>query len=331
MSREFGTIAIVGAGAWGTALANALARPARRVLLCGRDAAAMAGIQQTRENSQYLPGIHLASAVHPTSRLDDLREASLLVLAVPAQVTAEVCSAIGRSIGARTPIIVTAKGILRENGRFPREIVEECLPANPCTVLSGPSFADDVARGLPTAVVLAGSDAAIAAGLAESLSGPVLRCYHGNDPHGVEIGGAAKNVLAIAAGIVAGRGLGESARAALTARGFAELMRYARSAGGQSETLMGLSGLGDLVLTCGSARSRNFAFGANLGRGLTLTDATAGKLVEGAYTADILAASARRLGVEMPIVQAVADVLAGRVGIDAAVARLMARPVKSEM
>jgi glycerol-3-phosphate dehydrogenase (NAD(P)+) len=331
MSDDHDMIAIVGAGAWGTALANALARPVRRVILWGRNASLIAQMGQLRENTPYLPGIRLAAGIEPTSRLDDIGNASLLVLAVPAQATADACKEIHGIIKPGAPLVITAKGILRESGRFPSEVAAECLPDNPIAILSGPSFAEDVARGLPTAVVLAASQAEMAACLAEHLSGPVLRCYHSTDPRGVEIGGAAKNVLAIAAGIVAGRGLGESARAALTARGFAELMRLARRAGGRPETLMGLSGLGDLVLTCGSARSRNFACGVNLGRGLAPTDASGGRLVEGAFTADILAAKASALGIDMPIVQAVADVLAGKLGIDAAVVGLMARPVKAEM
>jgi len=197
-------------------------------------------------------------------------------------------------------------------------------------VLSGPSFADDVARGLPTAVTLAAADHDVAGRLAAELSGPALRVYHGTDLRGVEIGGAAKNVLAIACGVVAGRGLGESAKAALTARGFAELLRFAQAYGARPETLMGLSGLGDLVLTCGSAHSRNFAFGERLGRGATVEEAAAGKLAEGAFTAGVLVRLARDKGVEMPVAEAVEAVLAEGLTIEEAIEGLMNRPLRGE-
>ena len=197
-------------------------------------------------------------------------------------------------------------------------------------MLSGPSFAADVSRGLPTAVTLASADGALAARLAGLLSGPSFRVYHTDDVRGVEIGGAGKNVLAIAAGIVAGRGLGESARAALIARAFAELMRFARAYGGRPETLMGLSGLGDLVLTASSPQSRNFAFGDRLGRGATPEQASGGKLAEGAFTAEALIGLARAREIEMPVAEAVATIVSGRGGVDHVVAGLLARPLKGE-
>jgi glycerol-3-phosphate dehydrogenase (NAD(P)+) len=211
------------------------------------------------------------------------------------------------------------------------EVLADVLPRAYPMVLSGPSFAADVAAGLPTAVVLAAADAARAATLAEELSGPAFRVYHGDDIRGVEIGGAAKNVLAIACGIVVGRRLGESARAALVARGFAELTRFARAYGGRPETLMGLSGLGDLVLTASSPQSRNFAFGEALGRGATVAQAMgAGKLIEGALTAPVLAAKARTKGIDMPVASAVDAVIGGRLSVDKAIEALMLRPIKSE-
>jgi len=228
------------------------------------------------------------------------------------------------------PVVICAKGIDRVSGCFMSEVVEQAMPGVPVMVLSGPSFAQDVGLGLPTAVVLAGRDEAACKALAETRSSPRFRVYNSTDLRGVEIGGAAKNVLAIAAGIVAGRGLGESARAALTARGFAELLRFSHAFGGRPETLMGLSGLGDLVLTCASDKSRNFAFGLALGRGASVEQASGGKLAEGALTAGVLVVMARSKGVDMPIAEAVNAVLEGRSGIDEAVAGLMARPLKAE-
>jgi len=238
--------------------------------------------------------------------------------------------AVAGALPARAPLVVCAKGIERGTGLFPSDVAREIRPGSPVAALSGPSFADDVARGLPTAVTLACAEAAIAGALAEALSGPSFRLYRGTDIRGVEIGGAAKNVLAIACGAVVGRGLGESAKAALTARGFAELMRFARACGGRPETLMGLSGLGDLVLTCSSAHSRNFAFGQRLGEGLSVAEAAGGKLVEGAATASALMTLARAKNVDMPIAEAVEAVIAGSIGIDAAIEALMSRPLRAE-
>jgi glycerol-3-phosphate dehydrogenase (NAD(P)+) len=228
-----------------------------------------------------------------------------------------------------TPLVLCAKGIDR-GGFFLSDIAGEARPGAPCAVLSGPSFAADVAAGLPTAVTLACPDEAEAERLARTLSGPSFRVYHSRDRRGVEIGGAAKNVLAIGCGVVIGRGLGESARAALIARGFAELLRFAQAFGGRPETLMGLSGLGDLVLTAGSAQSRNFAFGERLGRGDAPAEAAAGRLTEGAFTAPVLVALARARGVEMPVAEAVDSVIAGRLSLDQAIDRLMSRPLKAE-
>jgi glycerol-3-phosphate dehydrogenase (NAD(P)+) len=228
-------------------------------------------------------------------------------------------------------LVLCGTGIERGSNAFLSEVASEARAGAPLAVLSGPSFAADVARGLPTAVTLAAADEALARNLAETLSGPSFRVYHGTDVRGVEIGGAAKNVLAIACGAVAGRGLGESAKAALIARGFAELLRFARAYGGQAETLMGLSGLGDLVLTCSSAQSRNYAFGERLGQGKSIAEAAAGRLVEGALTASALIALARHRNVDMPIAEAVDRILTGAQSLDQAVGALMARPIKAEL
>lgn len=326
----FDRIGVAGAGAWGTALANAAARSGREVLLWTRDPAHAREMAEKRENHRRLPGVALEDAVTPVADLARLHESQALLLVTPAQTVRAMSEALAPVVAAGAPVVVCAKGIERGTGLFLDEVATGILPAHPVAVLSGPSFAEDVSRGLPTAVSLACSDAGVATALARALSGATFRVYHGTDVRGVEIGGAAKNVLAIAAGIVAGAGLGESAKAALVARGFAELGRFAKAYGGRPETLMGLSGLGDLVLTCGSSRSRNFALGEGLGRGEDAAVASGGKLAEGVYTADVLVSLARGKAVDMPIADAVADVLGGRATVTAVVDRLMNRPLKSE-
>ncbi|HEX8662786.1 MAG TPA: NAD(P)H-dependent glycerol-3-phosphate dehydrogenase [Beijerinckiaceae bacterium] len=323
-------IAVAGGGAWGTALANAAALAGREVVWWMRDPAAARTIAEIRESARYLPGVRLHDRVTPTADLALLAQADAALLVVPAQTVRSVAGALAGVLPQPAPLVICAKGIERGTGLFLTDAVCEVRQGAPVAVLSGPSFADDVARGLPTAVTLACVHEDLAGALAEALSGPTFRLYRGTDVRGVEIGGAAKNVLAIACGAVVGRGLGESAKAALTARGFAELMRFARAYGGQPETLMGLSGLGDLVLTCGSAHSRNFAFGERLGRGASVAEASGGKLAEGAFTASVLVDLARAKRVDMPIAQAVEAVIAGRLTIDAAIETLMSRPLRAE-
>jgi glycerol-3-phosphate dehydrogenase (NAD(P)+) len=254
----------------------------------------------------------------------------IILAVVPAQALRGLCENLVDRVAPGVPIVVCAKGIEQGTGRLMSEIVEELLPGQPPAVLSGPSFAGDVSRGLPTAVTLAANEVTRAAELAAALSAPGFRVYHSTDVRGVEIGGAAKNVLAIACGIAAGRGLGASAGAALVARGFAELSRFGKACGAEAETLMGLSGLGDLVLTCNSAQSRNYSLGLALGRGESPASATQGKLVEGVFTAAILVTMAQAHGVEMPIAASVDAVLSGRLGIDGAIEALLARPQRPE-
>ncbi|MCJ2076163.1 NAD(P)-dependent glycerol-3-phosphate dehydrogenase [Methylobacterium sp. E-016] len=324
-------VAVVGGGAWGTALANAAAAAGRPVTLWLRDARSAATLESERENPRYLPGVKLHPRIRATAEADDLAAAEAVLLVTPAQTSRAVLGQLAPAFAPGTPVVLCSKGIERTTGAFMSAVAAEVLPAGtPVAVLSGPSFAVDVARNLPTAVTLAAADADLAARLARLLSGPALRLYHTDDVRGVEIGGAGKNVLAIASGIVAGRGLGESARAALIARAFAELMRFARSFGGRPETLMGLSGLGDLVLTASSAQSRNFAFGLALGAGATPEAAAGGKLAEGAFTATALVGLARGQGIEMPIAEAVAAIVAGRASVEDVVAALLARPLKAE-
>ncbi|MGY4304787.1 glycerol-3-phosphate dehydrogenase (NAD(P)+) [Bradyrhizobium sp. USDA 4369] len=322
----FQTISIIGAGAWGTALAAVAARAGRAVTLYARDADHAARIVSARENPR-LPGIPLASSIAVTADLATAARAEAVLLVVPAQHLRGAVMQVAPLLAAGTPLVACAKGIEHGTHKFMTEVIAEAAPRATPAILSGPSFADDVARGLPTAVTLAAPDEALAAALVQALGSPTFRPYHSIDVRGVEIGGAAKNVLAIAAGIVAGRQLGASALAALTTRGFAELVRLGRAHGARSETLTGLSGLGDLILTCAGPQSRNFAAGLALGRGEPLP---AGKLAEGQYTAPVLVELAAARGVEMPVAQAVAAILAGVVTIDAAIEGLMQRPFKAE-
>ena len=330
MTAQIQTIGIAGAGAWGTALANAAAIAGNDVVLWMRSPEQAAALAATRSNARFLPDVSLHERIRATADMKELAATGAVLLVTPAQTTREMTSALSAILPSATPLVLCAKGIERASGAFLCDVVEEVRPGSAIAVLSGPSFADDVARGLPTAVTLACRDAALAEELATALSGPTLRVYHRQDVRGVEIGGAAKNVLAIACGAVAGKGLGESAKAALIARGFAELLRFARAYGGDAETLMGLSGLGDLVLTCSSAHSRNFAFGHRLGLGLSVEEAAGGKLVEGAATASALMTLARAKNVDMPIAEAVDQILSGAWNLDQAVDALMNRPIKSE-
>jgi glycerol-3-phosphate dehydrogenase (NAD(P)+) len=322
---DFQRIAVLGAGAWGVALANAARRAGRDVTLWARNADTAARIAQTRE-SVRLPGVRLEAAIAVTAARDDIARAEAILLALPAQELDGVAQSFASVIGDGTPAVACAKGIDRATRRFMTEIVAAALPQARPAILSGPSFAADVARGLPTAVTLAAADESLAAALAAALGSPTLRLYHTSDVRGVEIGGAAKNVLAIAAGIAAGKKLGASAVAALTTRGFAELSRFAQAYGVRPETLMGLSCLGDLVLSCTSAQSRNFAYGVALGEGRAPPD----KLAEGAFTASVLVQMAEAKGVEMPIAKAVDAVLDRRLSVDAAIATLLTRPLKAE-
>jgi glycerol-3-phosphate dehydrogenase (NAD(P)+) len=326
----FNRIAVIGAGAWGSALALSCARAGRQVTLWEGNAANATQLAAKRE-SQFLPGVRIDDAIALTTDLAVAAKAEAILLVVPAQAVRAVSTALSPMLATGTPLIVCAKGIERGSKKFMSEVVAECLPHAAFAILSGPSFAANVARGLPTAVTLAAGDAALAEDLAQTVSSATLRPYHSTDIRGVEIGGAAKNVLAIASGVVTGRALGLSAAAALTTRGFAELMRFGRAYGAKPETMMGLSGLGDLILTCTSSQSRNFSFGIALGRGLKPDEIhrTTG-LAEGVFTAPVLLDMARERSVDMPISTAVAALLDGKMGVDAAIESLLARPLKSE-
>jgi glycerol-3-phosphate dehydrogenase (NAD(P)+) len=330
VSKSADRIAVVGAGAWGTALANVIARGGCSVTLFARNATTMAAMTAARE-SQHLPGVPIDPRVVIAALTERRPEGEAILIAVPAQALRDTVSGLGGAIAAGTPVVACAKGIERTTRRFMTEIIAECLPGSVPAILSGPSFAADVARGLPTAVTLAAADEAVAQRLARALGSALFRPYHSADVRGVEIGGAAKNVLAIAAGIVTGRKLGASALAALTTRGFAELMRFGRAYGAQPETLTGLSGLGDLILTCTSPQSRNFSLGLALGKGHDLNEARqGGHLVEGAFTAAVLLDMAGARDVEMPIAAAVTAVLDGALAVDAAIEALLTRPLRAE-
>jgi glycerol-3-phosphate dehydrogenase (NAD(P)+) len=325
MPQSFDQVAVVGAGAWGVALANVMARTGRSVTLVARDRAAAEALARERVSAR-LPGIAIDARVQVAGALTGAPAA--ILLAVPAQALRPVAATL--QVAPTTPLIVCAKGIEQHTLRFMSEVIAETQPQAVPAILSGPSFALDVARGLPTAVTLAAADAELARALAQAIGAPTFRVYHATDVRGVEIGGAAKNVLAIAAGIVAGKKLGPSAAAALTTRGFAELARFGAAFGAQPQTLMGLSGLGDLILTCASTQSRNYSFGIAIGQGLAPRSAAGGKLAEGAFTASALAALARSRQVEMPISEAVAAVLAGSLTVDGAIEALLMRPFRAE-
>ncbi len=324
----FNHIAVIGAGAWGGALALTCARAGRQVTLWEHDAANAAQLAKNRE-SLFLPGVRIDDRIVITGNLAEAVRAQAILLVVPAQAVRAVATALTPLLIARTPVIVCAKGIERETKKFMTEVIAECAPNAVPAILSGPSFAADVARSMPTAVTLAASDDKLAGELARAIGSASFRPYHSTDVRGVEIGGAAKNVLAIAAGIVNGRGLGASAAAALTTRGFAELVRFGRAYGAKAETMMGLSGLGDLLLTCSSPQSRNFTFGVNLGRGQKPEAIHAG-LAEGVFTASVLVDMARERNVDMPIAIAVAALLNGTMTVDQAIESLLTRPFKAE-
>jgi len=322
----FDKVAVIGAGAWGTALAALAARAGREVVLCARNSATAMQIAATRINPK-LSGMTLAADIDVTDDIAHAAQANIILIATPAQSLRAAVAALAPHLAKATPVIACAKGIERGTHKFMTEVIAEAAPDARPAILSGPSFAEDVARGLPTAVTLAAMEVELASALAQALGSPSFRPYHTSDVRGVEIGGAAKNVLAIAAGIVAGKKLGASAQAALTTRGFSELVRLGRACGARSETMSGLSGLGDLILSCSSPQSRNFALGMALGRGEARPR---DKLAEGEFTAPVLIELAAAQDVDMPVSNAVAAILNGATTIDDAIEGLLTRPFKAE-
>lgn len=323
-------VGVIGAGAWGTALAQSLAGDGSDVLLWAREPELVEQINSEHRNGLYLPSAALAETVHATSDLKDFADVPVLLAVVPAQFLASVIADLPE--GERD-LVLCAKGIEAGTGRLMSDVAEQAAPGARLAVLSGPTFAHEVAAGLPTAVTLACSGGeAQWERLAPTISRPALRPYYSDDVIGAEIGGAVKNVLAIACGVVEGLNLGQNARAALIARGFAEMLRFGLARGARAETLSGLCGLGDLVLTCSSTSSRNFSLGLSLGQGLSAADALSGKnsVAEGAATAPVLAELARRDGIQMPIVDAVCRLLDGEAPAGAVVTDLLSRPLKAE-
>jgi glycerol-3-phosphate dehydrogenase (NAD(P)+) len=322
-------IGVIGGGAWGTALAQVAADGGEPVVLWAREHDVVASVNREHQNRLFLPNIPLSPAIHATESLADLSSCDAFLVVAPAQHMRAVLSE--APVDTR-PLVLCAKGIEAGTAALMSEIACSVHPRAPIAVLSGPTFAAEVARGLPTAVTLACTDENTGRALAERLARPSFRPYASDDVAGAEIGGAVKNVLAIACGVVAGAELGENARAALIARGFAEMVRYGVARGGRAETLSGLSGLGDLVLTCSSVASRNFSLGVGLGRGESAEDLLGDRasVAEGAFTASVLAQSAKQLGIAMPVVNAVCALLTGASNVEAVVAALMARPLTDE-
>jgi len=325
-------IGIIGAGAWGTALSTVVCRAGRDAVLWAREAEVVEGINRDHENSLFLPGVKLDERITATGSLAEAADADALLLVVPAQFLRAVTGELGNLMKEAVPVVLCAKGIERDSGALMTEVVADILPGQPVAVLSGPTFAAEVAGELPTAVTLAAEDDALGARLEKALGGQRFRIYRSGDVAGAEIGGAVKNVLAIACGITEGRGFGSNGRAALITRGLAEMIRLCLAKGGRAETMMGLCGLGDLVLTCSSRQSRNYSVGVALGEGAALDDVLAGRVsvAEGVESAGAVDGLARTLGIEMPIVAAVHAVLSGELSVDHAITGLLARPFRSE-
>lgn len=332
MTTHFKKIGVIGAGAWGTAIAQMLTREGQSVLLWALEPDVADAINSRHENTAFLPGVKLNPALRATAQLGDLAGCDALFCVTPAQHTRATLTRLEGWFKPHAPVVLCSKGIELATGKFMTEVLAEELPDAVPAVMSGPSFAIDVAKGLPTAVTLAIQDAALGAELIQAISTPTFRPYLGTDLLGAEIGGAVKNVLAIACGIALGKGLGRSAHAALIARGYAEMTRLALAMGADAETLTGLSGLGDLVLTCSSETSRNMSLGLALGEGKSLAEVLGARhsVTEGVATAPVLRQLARARGVEMPICEAVAAVVEGEISVDEAILALLMRPVKAE-
>jgi len=321
-------VGVIGGGAWGTALAQVAARGGEPVLLWARESDVVESVNASHQNGMFLAGIPLSESIRATGELSDLAAMDALLVVAPAQHVRAVLSGLGP---VTTPLILCAKGIEAGSKLLVGEVAREIQPSAPIAVISGPTFAHEVAKGLPTAVTLACEDEALRARIAARMSGPAFRTYGSSDVVGAEIGGAVKNVLAIACGVVEGAGLGLNARAALIARGFAEMTRFGLARGAQAETLTGLSGLGDLVLTCSSTNSRNFSLGVGLGQGRSAAELMADRktVAEGAHTAPVLQQAAADAGVDMPVCEAVCALLSGQ-PVRAVVEALLSRPLREE-
>lgn len=328
----FNSVGIIGGGAWGTALAQTARLAGRDTLLWALEADVVAEINTRHANTPFLPGVPLDAGLRATGTLADVARRDVVLMVVPAQHVRTIAGQLAPHLPPGKPVVMCAKGLEQATGKLMGEVMAEALPTATQAVLSGPSFAADVARGLPAAVTIATADEALGEQLATTLGYRNLRIYWSGDSIGVQLGGAVKNVLAIAAGIVHGRGLGASAHAALVTRGFAELRRFGSALGARPETLMGLSGLGDLLLTCGSLQSRNMSLGHALGEGKSLKSVLEGRrsVAEGVYTAAAVTRVAAQHGIEMPICEAVHAIVGGKMSIDAAIDALLSRPFKAE-
>lgn len=322
-------IGVIGGGAWGTALAQVAAADGSETVLWAFESDVVERINSAHENPEFLPGVPLARAIRATSLFAELEDCDAALVVTPAQ---HMRSVLALAPTWDRPLILCAKGIEERTGKLLHEVAAEVCPSAQIAVLSGPTFAHEVAQGLPTAVTLAAEDVTMAEHLRDRLAQPTFRMYVSDDVAGAEIGGAVKNVLAIACGVVEGRGLGQNARSALIARGFAEMTRFGLAHGAQRETLAGLSGLGDLVLTCSSTNSRNYSLGKGIGEGRPAAELLGDRhtVAEGAFTAPVLARLAREQGIDMPIVEAVDALIAGRAEVDQVLEALLARPAKSE-
>jgi glycerol-3-phosphate dehydrogenase (NAD(P)+) len=320
---------VIGGGAWGTALAQVAATGGRETLLWAMEEEVVAAVNERRENPVYLPGIPLDDAIHATSDLGELQDCAAWLVVTPAQHMRAVLEQVPE---CDKPMVLCAKGIEEKSGHLLHDVAREICPKAQVAVLSGPTFAHEVAKRLPTAVTLAAGDPQLAEQLRDRIALPTFRIYVSDDVAGAEIGGAVKNVLAIACGVVEGRGLGQNARAALIGRGFAEMTRLGLAFGARRETLAGLSGLGDLVLTCSSTSSRNYSLGKGLGEGRLATELLADRrtVAEGAFTAPVLVRIAREKGIDMPIAAAVDALLSGRAGVDEVLDQLLSRPPRAE-
>ncbi|MDA0781005.1 MAG: NAD(P)H-dependent glycerol-3-phosphate dehydrogenase [Rickettsiales bacterium] len=325
-------IGVLGAGSWGTALAVSMLRTKKEVLIWSRSEAVTSSINNERCNN-YLPDMIIPEGVSSTNNINDVIKCDVLLIVIPAQTIRENCEALKNAgIGKNVPLVICCKGIEIGTEKLMSEVVKEVLPENPIAILSGPNFANEVANGLPTCTTLACEEQESGMRLVEALGCHVFRTYYTNDIIGAQIGGAVKNVLAIACGIATGKGLGENARAAIVTRGMAEITRLCVAKGGKAETLMGLSGIGDIMLTCGSRTSRNMSFGYELGKGVSVKELTDGKakLAEGVATAKSVSELARSLGVDMPICYAVNDIIFNNADIDKVVMSLLSRPLTVE-
>lgn len=322
-------VGVIGAGAWGTALAAVMAQIHEKVLIWAREAEVVSDINEAHENGRFLPGVPLAPAIQATSDIGEMADCGALLIVTPAQ---HVRSILALLPPADAPLLLCSKGIEADSQMLVSEVAAEVRPTNPLAVLSGPTFAHEVAVGKPTAITLATMNQAMGSVLMRLVATPYFRPYWSDDVIGAEVGGAVKNVLAIGCGVVDGAGLGLNARAALIARGFAEMQRYGLARGAKAETLAGLSGLGDLVLTCSSENSRNFSLGRGLGQGIAAAEMLADRhsVAEGAFTAPVLLQSAQGLGVDMPIVAAVCALLDGSATVAEVTAALLARPLRPE-